>query len=71
MYMSRSLLVFSNVTFRMAAWWPYWIFRFPDLNFSLALSFNSKLQWQPIDFQQRLFQNGRLATILDYLVSGL
>ena len=33
----RSLLIFSDVTFKMAAWWPYWIFRFPDSNFSLAL----------------------------------
>ena len=28
--MERSLLIFSNVTFKMAAWWPYWIFQFPD-----------------------------------------
>ena len=24
-YMGRSLLIFSDVTFKMAAWWPYWI----------------------------------------------
>ena len=30
MYMSRSLLIFSNVIFKMAAWWPYWIFLFLD-----------------------------------------
>ena len=41
----RSLLIFSDVTFKMAAWWPYWIFWFPDSNFSLALNINSKLQW--------------------------
>ena len=29
----RSLLIFSDVTFKMAAWWPYWIFWFPDSNF--------------------------------------
>ena len=29
----RSLLIFSDVTFKMAAWRPYWIFWFPDSNF--------------------------------------
>ena len=37
MYMCRSLLIFRNVNFKMAARWPYWIFLFPDSNFSLAL----------------------------------
>ena len=36
---------FSEVTFKMAAWWPYWIFLFPDSKFSLALNINSKLKW--------------------------
>ena len=40
----RSLLIFSIVTFKMAAWRPYWIFWFPDSNFSLALNINFKLQ---------------------------
>ena len=44
----RSLLIFSEVTFKMAAWWPYWIFWFPDSNFSLALNINSKLKWHNI-----------------------
>ena len=44
-YMGRSLLIFKEVTFKMAAWWPYWIFLFPESNFSLALIINSKLQW--------------------------
>ena len=39
----KSLLIFSEVTFKMAAWWPYWIFWFPDSNFSLVLNINSKL----------------------------
>ena len=30
--MGRSLFIFSNVTFKMAAWQPYWIFRFPDFS---------------------------------------
>ena len=42
---SRSLLIFSDVTFKMAAWRPYWIFWFPDSNFTLALNINFKLQW--------------------------
>ena len=41
----KSLLIFSEVKFKMAAWWPYWIFWFPDSNFSLALNINSKLKW--------------------------
>ena len=41
----RSLLIFSDFIFKMAAWWPYWIFWFPDSNFSLALNINSKLKW--------------------------
>ena len=41
---SRSLLIFSDVTFTMAAWRPYWIFWFPDSNFTLALNINFKLQ---------------------------
>ena len=40
----RSLLIFSDVAFKMAAWWPYWIFWFPDSNFSLTLNINSKLK---------------------------
>ena len=40
----KSLLIFSEITFKMAAWWPYWIFWFPDSNFSLALNINSKLK---------------------------
>ena len=75
----RSLLIFSNVTFKMAAWWPYWIFWFSDFNFSLALNINFKLQRhntyvygkKPFDFQQCHFQNGRLAAILNFSVSGL
>ena len=40
----RSLLIFSDVTFKMATWRPYWIFWFPDSNFTLAFNFNFKLQ---------------------------
>ena len=40
----RRLLIFSDVTFKMAAWQPYWIFWFPDSKFTLALNINSKLQ---------------------------
>ena len=40
----RSLLIFSDVTFKMAAWRPYWNFWFPDSNFTSALNINFKLQ---------------------------
>ena len=40
----RSLFIFSDVTFKMAAWWPYWIFWFPDSNLTLTLNINFKLQ---------------------------
>ena len=40
----RNLLIFSDVTFKMAAWRPYWIFWFPYSNFTLALNINFKLQ---------------------------
>ena len=74
----RSLLIFSDITFKMAAWRPYWIFWFPDSNFTLALNINSKLQrhntyvygYEPVDSQWR-FQNGRLMVILDFSISGL
>ena len=76
-YTGRSLLIFSDVPFKMAAWRPYWIFRFRT-NFSLALNINFKLQWQstyvygsePIDFQWLHFLNGCLVAILDFSVSG-
>ena len=40
----RSLLIFSDVTSKMAAWRPYWIFWFPDSNFTLPLNINFKLE---------------------------
>ena len=40
----RSLLIFSDVTPKMAAWRPYWIFWFPDCNFTLALNIDFTLQ---------------------------
>ena len=77
--MGRSLLIFSDVTFKMATWRPFWIFRFPDSNFTLALNTMFKLHWnitcvygkKSIDFQQCHFQNGRLVAILDFSVYGL
>ena len=30
MYMGKSLLIFSDHIFKVAAWWPYKFFRFPD-----------------------------------------
>ena len=42
--MATSLLIFSNVTLKMAAWRPYWIFWFPHCNFTWALNINFKLK---------------------------
>ena len=52
---------------------------FPEHNSSLLWNFNFKFhvhvdgghKQKPIDFQRCHFQNGRLAAILDFLVSGL
>ena len=49
----RSLMIFNDVTFKMAAWQPYWISWFPDCNFNLALNVNSKLQWHSIMYMGR------------------
>ena len=40
----RSLVIFNDVTFKKAPWRPFWIFWFPDSNFTLALNINFKLQ---------------------------
>ena len=43
--MGRSLFIFSDVTFNMAAWRPSWIFRFPDLNFSFVLNIQASTEY--------------------------
>ena len=48
MYMCRSLLIFSNVNFKMAARQPYWNFWFPDSNFSLV-------GWSTAEWSQSAF----------------
>ena len=53
--MDRSPLIFSDVTFKMAAWRPYWIFRFPDSNFSLPMNIKSKLQWHITSVYEKKF----------------
>ena len=62
----KSLLIFSEVTFKMAAWWPYWIFWFPDSNFSLALNINCKLKWHNTYIWVRSRNCGCLVTWLCY-----
>ena len=37
-YMERSLLIFSNIIFKMAAWWLYWSFQFPDSEHQIQTS---------------------------------
>ena len=74
---AEAFFIFSDVTYKIATWQPYWIFRFPDC--MLALNIKSKLHWhitcvygkKPIDFQQYHFENGCLAAILDFSLSGL
>ena len=81
--MGRSLLIFSGVNFKMAAWQPFWIFWVPDCNFCLALNVNSKLQW-PNTFIDPILclwvgaywfsvtsLSKCLVAILDFFVSGL
>ena len=43
--MGRSLLIFSDVTFKICHLEAILDFRFPDSNFSLALNIKFKLQW--------------------------
>ena len=47
--MGRSLLSFSKVTLKMAAWWPYWNFRYLERDSSLLWNFNFKFHtfWFP------------------------
>ena len=40
----RNLVIFSEVIFKVATWHLYFIFWFPDSNFSLALIINSEFQ---------------------------
>ena len=42
-----------------------------DFNFKFHMHVDGGHRQKPIDFQRRHFQNGRLAAILDFLVSGL
>ena len=75
----RSLLIFSNVTFKMDAGGPLGFFSFRALTsvwlWISSPNFSSTLlvcmEKKPIDFQICHFQNGRLVAILDFLVSGL
>ena len=68
-----------SVDFKMAARQPYWILRLPNSSFSFALNIKSQLYrhitcvyWKkPIDFKQCHFQNGRLAAMVHFSVSGL
>ena len=82
-YMEWSLFICSDLIFKMAARRPYWIFQFPDSNFSLALNSKSKLLSditcvygvkygvKYIDFQRCHLQNGHPVAILDFSVSGI
>ena len=84
--LGRSLLIFSHVIFKMAAWWPYWYF---VSGLCMRHGFGSVTQvcfgisvWnficmllvavgRPNGFQLCFFQNGCLAAIFDLSVYGL
>ena len=76
-YMDRSLLIFIDVTFKMAAWWPYWIFWFLD---KLLFGFEYQLQTSVAKYLciwvraywfsvSSFFVNGCLVANLDFSVS--
>ena len=71
MAIGRSLLIFSNVTFQMAAWQPYWIFWFPDSNFTLALNINFKLQRHNCWFSATSFSKWPPGGHIGFFGSGL
>ena len=62
--MGRNLFIFSDVTSKMDGWQSYWIFRFPDASFILALDIKSRLHWhitcvygkKPFDFSHVTFK---------------
>ena len=57
MAIGRSLLIFSNVTFRMVAWRPYWIFWFHTALKIVDFDPNSAfLDWSPV-WNHRWLQN--------------
>ena len=72
--MGSSLLIFRDVTFKMAAWRPYWIFWFPDFGFEYELQTSVvhclciwvRAYW----FSVTSFLNGCLVAIIDFSVSG-
>ena len=42
-FIGRGLLIFSNFIIKITTWRPYWIFWFPESNFSSALNMNSNV----------------------------
>ena len=66
LFVAMGLFIFVDVSFKMAAWQPYWTFRFPDSTGITCISGKKH-----IDFPHCHFQNGRLVAILAFSVSGL
>ena len=60
----RSLLIFGDVTFNMAAWRPEFSFEYQFQTSEHSIEYGKK----PIEFQWCHFQNDPLAVILDFLV---
>ena len=65
--------VHPSVCRRHRTWFPEHKSSFLLWNFNLKfhMHIDGGPRQEPIDFQRRHFQNGRLAAILDFLVSGL
>ena len=81
--MGINLLIISNITFKMAVWWPYWIFQYLDSAGGMVS--NSNLFWnfyfcmhfvcghgpKSVDFQKCHFGNDRLVSIFAFSLSNL
>ena len=58
----RSLLIFSDVTFKMAAWRPYWIFYWIYLN-QMYMSLVIRITWSPNGNSQFMTRTRRAMVI--------
>ena len=63
--------IFNDVTFKMAAWRPYWIFQFPDSNFSLSLNITTELYVEAYLFLAMSLSQWPPGSHVGVFVSGL
>ena len=72
-YMGRSLLIFSDVTFKMAAWWSYWIFLVSGLTLVWLWISTPNFSGKILMYMGKsllIFSDLVLVAILDFSVSG-